>query len=344
MRKLATIRMIRDIQPIEGADNIELVFIDGWQCVAKKGEFQVGDCCVYFEIDSFLPIKPEFEFLRKSSYRHMGNKEGFRLRTIRLKGQLSQGLALPLSSVGGVEFLMMMGYPLIEGTELSALLGIEKYEQPIPAQLVGKAAGNFPSFIPKTDQERIQNCWKEIDKDAWYEITEKLDGSSITFYIKDGVFGVCSRNWELKRDSGDSYWATVTRLGWDKILLERVNIKPYNVAFQGELIGPGIQKNPYNLNETTIKIFNIFDINTQEYWPPALSDDFVSRVFGVNYYSPIIGYVTIFSNASLGDLLNSADGKSMLNENTNREGFVYKRADGQSSFKVISNKFLEENE
>ena len=136
-RKLASIRKVREIKPIEGADAIELAIVDGWQCVAKKGEFKVNDLCVYFEIDSFLPIKDEFEFLRKSSYKKMGEAEGFRLKTIKLRGELSQGLIIPISNFN--EDIQKME----EGTDLTDILEVQKYEQPIPAQLAVRLKAHF---------------------------------------------------------------------------------------------------------------------------------------------------------------------------------------------------------
>lgn len=91
MRKLATIREIKDIQPIEGADRIEVATVDGWQVVIKKGEFKVGDKIIYIEIDSIVPEREEFEFLRDRK---------FRVRTIKLRKQISQGLIMPLSILG----------------------------------------------------------------------------------------------------------------------------------------------------------------------------------------------------------------------------------------------------
>lgn len=146
-RKLATIRKISEIKPIEGADKIELAIIDGWQCVVKKNEFNVGDTCIYCEIDSFLPIKPEFEFLRTSSYKKMGDIEGFRLKTIRMKGQISQGLVLPIS--------VLPEGPYCNDLDVTEILGIKLYEAPVLAQLQGQMRGNFPHFISKTDEERV---------------------------------------------------------------------------------------------------------------------------------------------------------------------------------------------
>ena len=174
MRKLATVRTISDIKPIDGADRIQAYQIDGWWVVDQKDAYKIGDKVIYFEIDSMLPIKPEFEFLRKSCYKKLQDgTEGFRLKTIRLKGQVSQGLIMPLT------------FEANEGDDVTEQLGVVKYEPPVPAQLSGKVKGNFPSFIPKTDEERIQNLKKYVGKlqgKAVY-ITEKLDGSSFTCFF-----------------------------------------------------------------------------------------------------------------------------------------------------------------
>ena len=209
-RKLASIRKISNIQPIEGADKIELVTVDGWKVVvAKDVGHKIGDLVIYCEIDSFLPIKPEFEFLRKSSYKKMGDQEGFRLKTIKLRGVTSQGLILPLSVLEGDDEMkigiskqpwgdqLQLGpydntLVLEVGADVTEHLGIVKYEPPIPAELAGKVKGLFPSFLRKTDEERIQNLSDQYDelKTHTYYVTEKLDGSSATFYYNDGVFGV----------------------------------------------------------------------------------------------------------------------------------------------------------
>jgi len=146
MRKLATIRKIDDLQPIEGADRIELAIVDGWKVVVTKG-LNIGDKIAYCEIDSFLPIKPEFEFLRKSSYKKLiDGTEGFRLRTVKLKGQISQGLCIPLNELPQLANNQI-------GDDVSEILGITKYDPPIPASLSGLAKGNFPTFLKKTDEE-----------------------------------------------------------------------------------------------------------------------------------------------------------------------------------------------
>jgi RNA ligase (TIGR02306 family) len=152
-RKLATIRTITNIQPIDGADMIELASVGGWNVVvAKDVGHKVGNKVVYCEIDSFLPIREEFEFLRKSSYKKMGEQEGFRLKTIKLRGQVSQGLILPISVLNPPDTNIYV--EPFEGLDVTEMLGIVKYEPPIPAELAGKVKGQFPSFLRKTDEER----------------------------------------------------------------------------------------------------------------------------------------------------------------------------------------------
>ena len=148
MRKLATVRTVAEIRPIKGADMIVLAVVDGWKCVVKKDEFEAGDTAVYCEIDSFLPVRSEFEFLRKSSFKRMEDKEGFRLRTVKLRGQISQGLLLPIT---------VLDRDVKIGEDVTEELGIEKYEAPIPTCLSGQVVGPFPATVKKTDEERIQN-------------------------------------------------------------------------------------------------------------------------------------------------------------------------------------------
>lgn len=161
-RKLASVVRIIDIQPIAGADAIVVAKVKGWNVVVKVGEYKVGDLAVYYEIDSFLPARPQFEFLRRSSFKRMGVVDGFRLKTIRLRGQISQGLLTPIPE-GIVD-------PQ-EGDDLTESLDIVKYEPPISAQLAGQIKGTFPGFIPKTDEER---CVSEdtiiITEDGEYTI------------------------------------------------------------------------------------------------------------------------------------------------------------------------------
>jgi len=335
-RKLASIQVVKDIQPIEGADRIVRVRINNWDVVSEKGNFEIGDMCIYFEIDSFLPIREEFEFLRKSSYKKMLDVEGFRLKTIRLRGQLSQGLALPMHVLGD------FGWTAYEGLDITEKLGVLKYEPPIPAELAGKAKGGFPSFIPKTDEERIQNLtdkfeeWKEQGI-LFYE-SEKLDGTSSTFYFNDGVFGICSRNWELEEADGNSFWKVAREMKLEESLREYGR----NLAIQGELIGEGIQGNPYKIKGQTVRFFSVFDIDTQSYVGlPMLLATIQHKVHGETV--PVIN-TTFTLPDTIDELLQHVEGKSVLNNQTNREGSVFRSLDGKISFKAISNQFLLKNE
>jgi RNA ligase (TIGR02306 family) len=250
MRQLATVQKIKALEPIEGADAIEKATVLGWQLVVKKGDFKEGDMCVYCEIDSILPERPEFEFLKS---------RGMRIKTVRLRGQISQGIAFPLSVIPSD--ITVVG----EGQILDAVLGVSKYEPPIPACLSGKVKGTFPSFIPKTDETRVQVLQKVLSKykgEKCY-ITEKLDGSSATYYINNGVFGACSRNMELLEDEDNSFWKVARSLG----LEGKLRSLDGNYAIQGELIGEGIQGNKYKLSGQTVYFFNLFDIDKFEYLP-----------------------------------------------------------------------------
>ena len=190
MRKLATIRKIDALNPIDGADAIECATVGGWKVVVKKGEYTVGDLAVYCEIDSWIPTELAAFLSKGKEPREFEGIKGERLRTVKLRGQLSQGLLLPLEpTCANIES------ELIEGLDVSLPLNIVKWEMSMNAQLAGMARGNFPSVIPKTDQERAQNLVQEIvgaiEAGMKFEITEKLEGSSMTCYLIDGEFGVC---------------------------------------------------------------------------------------------------------------------------------------------------------
>lgn len=338
MRKLASIKTIDGIQPIEGADMIELAVVGGWKVVvAKDVGHKVGDHVVYCEIDSFLPIKPEFEFLRKSSFKKMGDQEGFRLKTIKLRGQVSQGLILPMSVFGD------FGWTAYEGLDVTEMLGIQKYEPPVPAQLAGKAKGNFPGFIQKTDEERVQNLtrdyegWKLQSAHQFYA-AEKLDGSSATFYLRDGQFGVCSRNLELLEVDDNTFWKVAREMKIEEKLRELGR----NIAIQGELIGEGVQGNPYKIKGHTVRFFNVFDIDTFQKLGLRDLTDIIVDTFGFQTV-PIIEAPFALPE-TVGDLLQIAEGKSVLNPQTEREGLVIRSLDNTISFKAISNKFLLKNE
>lgn len=329
MRKLASIKTITDIKPIPGADLIELAYVGGWSSVVSKNEnYKKGDVVVYCEIDSFLPIREEFEFLRKSSFKKMLDREGFLLKTKVLRGQISQGLILPISILGS-------DFPIEIGMDVTNELGIIKWEPPIPAELSGKVKGRFPSFLIKTDEERIQNLDINLINNSGkkFYATEKLDGSSSTFFSKGGEFGVCSRNLELLETSENTFWKVARNLN----LEEKMRELGTDISLQGELIGEGIQGNPYNISGQTVRFFNAFLIESGSYLD---LDKFVKLISDMGLETVPILDRDFKIGDSIADLLEIADSKSILNSGVNREGIVVRSHDRTISFKVISNKFL----
>ena len=246
-RKLASIQRIKEVSPIEYSDNIELVRVLGWQVVTKKGQFKRNDLVVYIEVDSILPEREEFNFLKS---------KGMRIRTIRLRGHVSQGICFPLD-------ILPENLRAEPDDDVTDILGITKYEPPIPACLSGIKKGDFPSFIPKTDETRVQILQYLLNRyegQSFY-VTEKIDGSSATYYIKDGVFGVCSRNLELEYNIENSFWKIAKEYDIEN-KLRKLN---RNVAIQGELYGESIQSNPLKIRGQNIRFFNVFDIDSFEY-------------------------------------------------------------------------------
>jgi len=330
-RKLASVVKIADIQPIVGADAIMVASVKGWKVVVKVNEYKVGDLAVYYEIDSFLPIRPQFEFLRKSSFKRMGSSEGFRLKTIRLRGQISQGLLTPIPD--GI-------LDPKEGDDLTEALDIVKYEPPIPAQLAGKIKGTFPSFIPKTDEIRIQNFESEVGFSPVGErayVTEKLDGTSFTCYFNNGVFGVCGRNWELSETSDNSLWRMANVLQ----LKEKMTKHGKNIALQGELVGAGINGNLYGLSDHKLYFFTGYDIDKGR---RMFFDELEWVLFGLQLQMvPLLekyGFVIPNESNIVDYMLKYAEGKSVLNMEVDREGVVVRGLEREFSFKAISNTYL----
>lgn len=337
IRHLASIRSVHGHLPIPNADRIEVSQVDGWETVTKKGEFAIGDKGVYFEIDSFLPDEPRYAFLKNSKEFH--GKRGYRLRTVKLRGQLSQGLLLPLSDFPELAHCEL-------GEDVTERLGVVKWEAEIPASLMGEMSGTFPSFIPKTDEERIQNLIfdskaREEILGHTFEVTQKIDGTSMTVYLKDGHFGVCGRNWEFKDTVKNTYWQMAESL----MLKERLEALGKNIALQGELFGAGIQGNPEGIVGQQFRIFNIYAIDECRYLGAAERHDYVERLSCFPNLTrlsevPNIGVKTFdAANLDLNLLLKEAEGKSQIGTNE-REGLVYKREDGKFSFKVINNLYL----
>ena len=341
IRKLASIAEITYIKPIEGADAIECAIVNGgWPVVVKKGEYQVNDLAIYLEIDSWVPHELAPFLSKGQEPREYNGVKGERLKTVKLRGQVSQGLLLPLNTPikggpidGGYEICVL---GLQGGEDVTEMLGIQKWEPPIPAQLQGTMRGNFPHFIPKTDQERCQNLRKEFDKyqSLSYEVTEKLEGTSMTCFIYDGEFNVCSRNLNLKETEGNTYWNVARKYNIEEKLRE---FGYDNVAIQSEILGPAIQNNIYGLQEHQFFVFDVYDIKNSKYFTPEQRQEFCKKL--ELQHAPILESIEL-KNLSIENIISIADGFSQLNNKVLREGIVFKSLCGTHHFKSISNQYL----
>jgi hypothetical protein len=367
MRNLATIQIITALDKIDGADAIERATVLGWSVVVKKDDFKVNDLVIYCEIDSILPDKPEFEFLRDRK---------FRIKTIRLRGQISQCICFPLS-------LLPLNIKIKEGLDVTEMLGIKKWEAYQDEQKIQKQVGkimypkwmphfmqqiihrfkffreyyrqhsgqkSFPSLIPKTDETRVQLLQPLLDKyqgtSCYY--SEKLDGSSLTVYQINGKFGVCSRKIDLMRDETDKYWKTV--LEHDLENKFKTFFKDENIALQGELVGSGIQGNKYKLKGLDIYFFNVYFIKKYSYgniWElQTVCDQLNEKIV------PVLDPLYMLEN-NIPDLVELSKGKSVLNKDVLIEGIVIRPiieiedkelhcqlVKNRVSFKVVNPEFL----
>ena len=346
MRKLASVQRIWKIEPIDGADRIELAYVLGWQCVVNRGQFQPMDLAVYFEIDSFLPVRPEFEFMRTSSYRKtdiMG--EGFRLRTMKFRGQISQGLLLPISEFSEIP------EDIEPGSDVTEILRIRKWEIEEKATTGGTVIGSLPMDVPHTDETRIQ-AEPDLIKDfagLEYYISTKMDGSSHSVSIDEDGFHVTGHNYEYRDDGKSAFYELIKR---DDI---ETRIRRYYeenslqlLTVQGEFCAPGIQKNRLKLSRPEWYVFTIRvdgkrvglkkmqeicdELNLQMVPIEEIGSDLPSR------------YPTVE------ELLERADGE--YPKGGRKEGIVIRptepvyndRISAALSMKVVNNKYLLKNE
>lgn len=341
-RKLATVVYIEETKPIPNADRICAYRYRNWWVVDQIGKYNVGDKVIAIEIDSWVPHETA-PFLTKEGSEpkeYLGVK-GQRLKTIKLKGQISQGLIIASDDTHEI------------GNDVSESLGIIKWENLFIAERSNAdCKGSFPSFLKKTDQERVQNIGELYD--LWntfeeWECTEKLDGSSMTVFHYNGEFGVCSRNFELKRNNDNRFWFAAARYDIEK----KLSMIGKNIGIQGELIGPSIQGNPYNQSDFKFFVFDITDISEGKKLNPVDAQLFCKEN-GLDYV-PVVNCPAINKECKTSihdEMIKHASGMSILNKKTIREGVVFKPvlingvkvqeyvSSEQKSFKVISNEYL----
>ena len=346
MRKLASIQRIWKIEPIDGADRIELAHVLGWQCVVNKGQFREMDLAVYFEVDSFLPVAPEFEFLRATSYRKtdiMG--EGFRLRTMKFRGQISQGLLVPVSA-----------FPLIPadvelGTDVTELLGVKKWEIEERITTGGTMIGTLPYDIPHTDETRVQAEPRLINEFAGldYYISTKMDGSSHSVGIDENGFHVTGHNYEYKDDGNSPFYELIKSIGLQEKMEAFVanhNLSVFTI--QGELCAPGIQKNRLKLSKPAWYVFTIRENGKRVGLKRMLE---ICEILGLESV-PIeeVGTDLPAKYPTVEALLERADGN--YPKGGKKEGIVIRPTEpvycelisAALSMKVVSNKYLLKNE
>lgn len=358
MRKLASVKRISKMLPIEGKDRIALAVVDGWNVIVRKSEFEEGGLCVYVEIDSVMPDKPEFAFLKDKN---------FRIKTMKMAGVISQGICFPLSILPQKDWN--------EGDDVTEVLGVKQYEDTMddaPRENMPKKKWpkflmrwawfrrlvqgrkkndtDFPSFISKTDETRIQNMPGILNDKREWVATEKIDGQSGTFCLvrKKRIlpFGrpkfeyiVCSRNRRLPVRDNSSYWKVSDRYQIRENLRRMIGDFQW-IAIQGECVGPGIQKNKYNFGSCDLYVFNLI---TPLGRMDSESAEGIMRQFDMKFV-PIVDRHYVLPD-TVKEVLDFAHGQSMIaNDPTSREGIVFRSKDGKQSFKAVDPLFLMEHD
>ena len=330
-RALASILRIAELSPIAGADRIELARVAGWQCVVKKGEFRVGDLAAYLEIDAVPPDREAFAWLwQPKGQSGVKRPETFRIRTLRLRGTLSQGLLMPLVQAG-----LASGS---EGDDLTEVLGITKYEPPAPSGMGDWRAG-FPSLVPKTDEMRVQAVPLVLEelRGNPFVATVKMDGTSSTFVMVDGALHACGRNHSIA-EGENLYWYVAKKYRLADVL------SGSSLAIQGEIAGPGIQKNPVGLKDKSLFVFNLYDTRTGEH----LGDAELRKFCAQHGLEPVpVAFEGARFDETVDSLLGKAEGL-YAGTTQQREGIVIRPVapmrstalGGRLSFKAISNRYL----
>ncbi|KAK8049517.1 DRB0094 family RNA ligase [Apiospora phragmitis] len=377
LRRLVTVRKVTDIQPIKGADRIEIAFVDGWQCIVKKEGFRKGQLGVFFEIDSFLPAEDKRWAFLGSNFINWNGHRGFRVKSHKMRGQISQGLLLPLGDFPEVTGKLKQledehgreeAEELAQKSSFEGALKVQKWEA-----MDNKTGGwnetpqePIPSFIRKTDQERCQNLPNVFEewKDEIFQESTKMDGSSMTVYFvrndsdklqalpevdaakqptvvqPNGRFGVCSRNVDIAEDNNDkAAGPQYWRVAKKSRLAEQLSALNRSLAFQGELCGSTVQSNfeGFPAGFHDFFVFAVWDIDAQRYLPPK-ETEVMAEQLGLRHV-PVVGYFPLREIAtSVSGLLQRAEGVGL--NKRKREGIVLKHVGSDFSFKAISNSYL----
>jgi len=353
MRDLAVIAKIQEIKPIDGKDRIELATVENYTVIVGKGEYKVGDLVVYVFYETVLPVRPEFEFLRGRCYNKLYG--GFRIKAMKMGGVYSNGIIFPTS-------ILPSEVKIKEGTNVEKYLGVVKYSpedleenkvqdlrSPLMKKLMRfkiirnlvlreKYNNPYPGTVEKSDETNIQKLfdeYKEKHNDEVFYITEKVEGQSATYMLigKTRKYRVYSHNRE-RNPKGSGNWETLGRTMKMKKLLKK---QKKNYAIQGEIVGPGIQKNIYGFDALKLFVFKITETDTGRVLDyPELAEFCVKNNFKM---VPVIAFTNGIPD-TLEDCLKEADGKSVINEDVPREGLVYRSMNNQSvGFKARSREY-----
>lgn len=253
MRELATVQIVKEILPIPERDRIGLAIFEdiGWRIIVRKDQVSPGDKMVVIECDSIIPDKETYKFLDKKLPRT--------LKTMKLSGVISQGLAIPVKDYE-VEIPWITGIP--PKNNVTELLEITKYEPPDQGTRGGNTVRTFPTHIlPRTDETRVQSKPRLIQelRGKPYYITTKLDGASYTSFWLEENYHVCTHNNEIAW--GENWW---WKASYNQEIEEKLKYHP-DMALQGEVNGPGIQNNRMKIDKYTVFGFQVWNIAKQRY-------------------------------------------------------------------------------
>jgi|SRR5208282_4349106 len=377
MRQLASIQKIKQLDPILGKDRIVLASFEsvGWKVICGKSDFQIGDLCIYCEVDSILPVKPEFEFLRKRCWAPKWN--GFRIRNMSMSGIYSEGIVFPIS-------ILTDKYPnhvLTEGIDVTEEIGVIKFDPealeeeklikqdkhgPIIRYLLRfkfiknlfypkRAKRGWPEWASQTDETRAQilpYIYEDYQGEEVYA-TEKIDGQSLTAGYVNNRFSLCSRKLGLPKPSKikgkfaaekSKYWQTVGKYELEQKLKKASKDLGISLYIQGEQCGPTIQGNKYGFTELKFFVYNIFDVTHKRYFGLNEMVEFCKQ-YDLKMVQWL--FVGLFEWKSIDELVMYAKGKSVYAD-IPREGVVIRSVDPKPpghkmsnmlSFKVINPDF-----